>query len=68
LTDHVQSLVVAYQTAFANSYAIPFVPVASLVAAGTTTVSTTQAKVAEINSKLDTIRPEDAKSNKIFGE
>lgn len=68
LTDHVQSLVTTYQTAFANSYAIPFVPIASLVAAGTTTVSTTQAKVAEISGKLDTIRPEDAKSNKIFGE
>lgn len=68
ISNHLKSLVTAYQAAFATSFAIPMVPIASLNAVGTTTVATTEAVTTAIRAKLDTIRPEDAKSTKIFGE
>lgn len=68
LAMQVQEIVTQYNAAFAASITIPFTPVASLVAVGSTTLSTTAAKVTQIKTKIESINPAEAKSTKIFGQ
>lgn len=70
IADHLNSLVKAYETAFKTSIAIPFAPIASLNALTPTPVGAiaTEAKITELKTKIETIKPEEAKSTKIFGE
>jgi len=70
LADHLNALAIAYEAAFKSSFAIPFVPIASLNALTATPVgaAATQAKITELKTKIETIKPDDAKSTKIFGE
>lgn len=70
LADHVNQMATLYDTAFKTSFAVPFAPIASLNAIGTSAVGAvqTQAKIIEMKNKIETIKPEDAKSAKIFGE
>jgi hypothetical protein len=70
LANMIQTLSTAYDAAFASSVAVPFVPVPSLFALANAQLSINLVKtsVDQINTNLSQIRPEDAKSKKIFGE
>jgi hypothetical protein len=69
LSDHVKNMSIALNTAFAGSVAVPFIPVASLVAVQGTPagVATTTTVTTTINTQIDTINTADAKSQKVFG-
>ncbi len=69
LSDHVRNMSTALNAAFAGSVAVPFVPVASLVAVQATPagVATTTTVTTAINTQIDTINTAEAKSQKIFG-
>jgi hypothetical protein len=69
LSDHVKNMSIALNAAFAGSVAVPFVPVASLVAVQATPagVATTTTVTTTINTQIDTINTAEAKSQKIFG-
>ena len=68
LADQVQAMAVAYNSAFGISISIPLVPIASLANVGPTVQTQTQTVVTTIKTTIDTINPDDAKSEKIFGE
>lgn len=70
LADQVNKMAVAYDAAFKTSIAVPFSPISSLVAIGTTNASATAtvASTTEIKTKINAINTTEAKSNKIFGE
>lgn len=70
LANLIQTLSTAYDAAFVASVAIPFTPVPSLFALGNAQLSVNLVKqsVTQIESNLSNVKPEDAKSKKIFGE
>lgn len=70
LANLIQTLSTAYDAAFATSVAIPFAPVPSLFALANAqlSVNVVQQSVTQIENNLANVRPEDAKSKKIFGE
>lgn len=69
LSDHVRDMSIALNAAFAGSIAVPFIPIASLVAVQGTPagVATTTTITTTINTQIDTINTADAKSQKVFG-
>jgi len=70
LAEQLQTMAVAYDTAFKTSIAIPFSPISSLVAIQASQASgiSTTAKVSTIKTSLDNINTAEAKSEKIYGE
>lgn len=70
LADQINVMATAYDSAFKSSIAVPFSPIASLVAVGVTPAGAPQttAKTTQIKAKINSIEPSEAKSNKIFGE
>jgi hypothetical protein len=69
LSDHVKNMSIALNAAFGGSIAVPFIPIASLVAVNATPagVATTTTITTAINTQIDTINTADAKSQKVFG-
>lgn len=72
LADLVQNMGTVYDAAFSSTVAIPFAPIQSLFAIGSggSNFNNTQVipTITRIKAQIDTIEPEDVKSNKIFGE
>jgi len=68
LADQMKTITTAYNRAFVNSVASPFVPIATLAAVGPLVDQETGNVINAVKQRIDTINPVDAKSRKLFGE
>lgn len=68
LADQMKTITAAYNNAFVNSVASPFVPIATLASTGPLVDQGTGNVINAVKQRIDTINPADAKSRKLFGE
>jgi len=68
LADQLQSVTETYRTAFSSATAVPWSTMPVLIQAGIQANIETVLKVESVKNLVDTVKPDDAASKKIFGE
>jgi len=68
LADEVKRIADSHHLAFTSATAIPYSPITQLVVTAQTERPQVAANIQAIKQKVDTVRPDDAKSKKIFGQ